>query len=175
MLENTAITERFEYSLLGKELKEQTDIAKNQCKSFKDKKNNVIDKRKDDISKEDVSDESKTVEKFEFILKDTNNNGRTTKSNSVKTRSSNINLHPLIIKLINAWKSVFKVDYGFDEVLDIFHEIDIIHREPNEYNPRTVNKINTKNEMLEYLNMLFNPTLVRKINNAKCKSYIGKN
>ena len=70
---------------------------------------------------------------------------------------------------------MFKVDYGFDEVLDIFHEIDIIHREPNEHNPRTVNKINTKNEMLEYLNMLFNPTLVRKINNAKYKSYISKN
>ena len=66
---------------------------------LKIKKNNVIDKRKDDISKKDVSDESKTVEKFEFILKDINNNGRTTKSNSVKTRSSNINLH---LKLINA-------------------------------------------------------------------------
>ena len=43
---------------------------------------------------------------------------------SVKSRDSNINLHSLIIKLIKAGKTVLKKDYGFDEVFNIFDEID---------------------------------------------------
>ena len=35
-------------------------------------------------------------------------------------------------------------DCGFEEVFDIFDEIDIIHHELNQYNPRTVNKINIR-------------------------------
>ena len=37
-----------------------------------------------------------------------NNNGRTTKPISFKTRGGNINLHPLIIRLLNAGKTVLK-------------------------------------------------------------------
>ena len=92
----------------------------------------------------------KKLKKFDAILKDLKSNGRTTKPISLKTRGSNINLHPLI-RLLNAGKTVLKNDYGFDEVFNIFDKIDIIHHELNEYNLKTVNKINTKNEMLEYL------------------------
>ena len=61
------------------------------------------------------SDESKTVKK----LKDMNNIGRITKPINVKIPGTNINLHPLIIKLINAGKTVLK-KYGFDESFNIF-------------------------------------------------------
>ena len=44
--------------------------------------------------------------------------------------------------------------YRFDEAFQIFDEIDIIRHELNEYHPRSVNKINTKNEMLEYLKII---------------------
>ena len=54
-----------------------------------------------------VSD-SKTVKKFDAILKGIKNNGRTTKPISVKSHGCNINLHPLIIKLINGGKTVVK-------------------------------------------------------------------
>lgn len=52
--------------------------------------------------------------------------------------------------------------------------------ELNGYNPKTANKINAKNEMLEYLkvmeqkliDMLSTPTVVRKINNGNYKGYV---
>ena len=53
-------------------------------------------------------------------LKDIKNNERTTKSISIKSRGSNINLHPLIIKLLDAEKTVVKKEYGFDETFNIF-------------------------------------------------------
>ena len=48
---------RIEYSPLGKELKAQTDTAKDQYKFLKDK-DNAIDNREEDISNQDVSNES---------------------------------------------------------------------------------------------------------------------
>ena len=77
---------------------------------------------------------------------------------------------------------MLKNDYGFDEVFNIFDKLDIIHHELNEYNLKTVNKINTKNEMLEYLKnmdwkLIYVPsthTLVSKINNTNYKGYANK-
>ena len=80
--------------------------------------------REEDISDEDKNDESETATSFDAILKDVKNIGRTTKPISVKSHGGNIYLHPLIIKLINAGKKVFKKDYGFDEACEIFDEID---------------------------------------------------
>ena len=46
---------------------------------LKIKKNNVIDKKEEDMSDEDKSDENKTIKNFDTILKDIKNIGRTTK------------------------------------------------------------------------------------------------
>ena len=43
---------------------------------------------------------------FDAILKDVKNIGSTTKPASVKSRGTNINPHPLEIKLINVGKNV---------------------------------------------------------------------
>ena len=43
LLKRAAAIKRFEYSLLSKELKAQTDITKDQYKFFKDQKNYAID------------------------------------------------------------------------------------------------------------------------------------
>ena len=64
---------------------------------------------------------------------------------SVKSRDSNINLHSLIIKLIKAGKTVLKKDYGFDEVFNIFDEIDNNRYELYKYITWTSNMINRKN------------------------------
>ena len=56
--------------LLRKELKAQNGTAKDQYKLFKDKKNNAIDKKEEDMSDNDKSDENKTVKNFDAILKD---------------------------------------------------------------------------------------------------------
>ena len=109
------------------------------------------------------------LKKFDAILKDLKSNGRTTKPISLKTRGSNM-------------KSGAQNDYGFDEVFNIFDKLDVIHHELNEYNLKTVNKINTKNEMLEYLKnmdwkLIYVPsthTLVSKINNTNYKGYANK-
>lgn len=62
----------------------------------------------------------------------------------IETRGSYINLHPLIIKLINAGKTVLKNDYVFDEVFNTFDKLNNCH-ELRKYNPRTSNMINRKN------------------------------
>ena len=62
----------------------------------------------------------------------------------VKNHGSNINLHPLTIRLLNPGKIVLKKDYEFDEEFDIFDEIDNICYVLNVYNPRTIDKINTR-------------------------------
>ena len=136
--------------------------------------------REEDISDEDKNDESETATRFDAILKDIKNIGRTTKPISVKSHGSNINLHPLIIKLINAGKKVLKKDYGFDEACEIFDEIDKNFDKRNEHNPRSSNMIIRKNEMLQYLklmewklvDMFSTPTFVRKINNDNYKDYV---
>ena len=77
-------------------------------------------------------------------LKDIKNNERTTKSISIKSRGSNINLHPLIIKLLDAEKTVVKKEYGFDETFNIFYETDNKRNKIYRYNPRALNKIEKK-------------------------------
>ena len=66
------------------------------------------DKRDEDISDKDKNDESKTAKKFDAISKDIKNNERTTKTISAKNHGRYINLHPLIIQLINAGKQCSK-------------------------------------------------------------------
>ena len=73
---------------------------------------------------EGKSDESETIKNFDVILKDIKNFGRTTKPISAKSHSSNVNLHPRIIKFLNAGKTVVKKGYESDEVFNIFDEID---------------------------------------------------
>ena len=73
---------------------------------------------------EGKSDESKTVKNFDVILKDIKNVGKTTKPISAKSHSSNVNLHPRIIKFLNAGKTVVKKGYESDEVFNIFDEVD---------------------------------------------------
>ena len=128
----------------------------------------------EDESDEDQCDESKLAKKFNAILKDIKNDGRTSKSINIKSHGNSINLYPLVIKLLNAGKSVIKKDYGFDKVFNIFHEIDNNCHKLHEYNPTTFNKINRKNEKLDYLKiikdnligMFSTPIIIRKINNA---------
>ena len=96
------------------------------------------------------------LHEFDAIIEDIKNNRKTTISISVKSHGSSINLLPLIIKLINAEKAVFKKDYGFNESFNIFDEIDKKRNKLNEYKPRAYNKISTKNAMLEYLKIMEN-------------------
>ena len=63
MLEKATPIERFEKSPLGKELKAQTDIPKDQYKFFKDQKNNITDNKEEDMGGEDRSDGSKITKK----------------------------------------------------------------------------------------------------------------
>ena len=105
------------------------------------------------ITEEDKSDNSQTVHKFDTILKDIKNNGRTTKP-LIIILDSNTNLYPLIIKSINARKLMLKKDYGLDKIFNIFDEIDDSRYKLHMYNPRTSNTINRKNEMLEYLKII---------------------
>ena len=66
--------------------------------------------------------------------------------------------------------------------LMLFDETDIFSYELDKYNPRTVNKINIKNEILEYLkimdwkliDMISYPAFVRKIKHANYKGYVNK-
>ena len=104
------------------------------------------------ITEEDKSDNSQTVHKFDTILKDIKNNGRTTKP-LIIILDSNTNLYPLIIKSINARKLMLKKDYGLDKIF-IFDEIDDSRYKLHMYNPRTSNMLNRKNEMLEYLKII---------------------
>ena len=104
------------------------------------------------ITEEDKSDNSQTVHKFDTILKDIKNNGRTTKP-LIIILDSNTNLYPLIIKSINARKLMLKKDYGLDKIF-IFDEIDDSRYKLHMYNPRTSNMINRKNEMPEYLKII---------------------
>ena len=67
----------------------------------------MIDNREEDMSDDNKSDESKIVKMFDAILKDVKNIGSTTKPASVKSRGTNINPHPLEIKLINVAKKRF--------------------------------------------------------------------
>ena len=82
---------------------------------------------------------------------------------------------------------MIKKNYGFYEAFDVSDETDnkrqqSLDNKCDEYNPRTVNDINTKNEMLEYLkimeykliDMFPTPTFIRKINNGNYNGYVNK-
>ena len=84
------------------------------------------------------------LKKFDAILKDINNNGKTTKLMSVESHNNNnINLHSLIRKLLNAEETFLKKGHRFDEAF-VFDEIDNKHNKCNEYKTSTSNKIKTK-------------------------------
>ena len=144
LLEKAATIKRFEYSSLGKELKAQTDIAKYQNNFLDDQKNNFIDENVDegeeDYTEEDESGESNITIEFDAIQKDIKNKGGgATKSVSVKSHGANINLHPLIIKSLNAEKAKLQKCYGFHEALSFFDEIDNKRNKLTEYKPRNCN------------------------------------
>ena len=153
MLEKAAALKRFEYSLLGKELKTQTGVAKDQYKFFKNQVNNFIDKKEEHEDKKEEDkreeDERKTVKNFDAILKDIKNNGKASKLLIIRTRGNIVSLRPLIIKLINARKTVLEKNYGFDIFLIILiikkHEtlttIPPIHVYVNRINNRLLFKI----------------------------------
>ena len=122
------------------------------------------DKREEEVERE-------IVKKFDAMLNDINNDGKTTKSLIIRTGDNINSLQPLIIKLLNARKTVLEKDYGFDKVFNIFDEIDNSYK-LQIHNPRTSTMINRKNEMLKYLeiirlrliDMLYTPSLIKKIN-----------
>ena len=89
-------------------MKKQDHVAKDQYKLLRELKDNVIHgNRKDDDNREqDKSGESNNTETFHAILVDIRNNGKTTNSISVKSRGSNINLHPPIMKLLNKEETI---------------------------------------------------------------------
>ena len=90
------------------------------------------------------------------MLKDVKNNGKTMKSICVKSHGNNINLHPVITKLLNAEKVMLKKNmnlmhfyafYIFDKIRDKYNKF-------NEYRPKSDNNINKKNAILEYLKII---------------------
>ena len=73
-------------------------------------------------------------DELDAILKDIDNNGRTTKPISVKRQDGNINLHPLLIKLL-------KAEFEFDKTFNIFNEIDNKRYKLRQYNSRTLTNL----------------------------------
>ena len=61
-----------------------------------------------------------------------------------------MNLYSLTTKLLKAEKTMLKYEYGFDEIFNIFDEIENNRNKPNDYKPRQFNMTNTKNKILEY-------------------------
>ena len=78
LFEKTSTIQRFEYLLLGSE--KQTDITEGQHKFFKHQINVNNNNREEDESVEDKSGKSRIAGRFDAILKDMNNKGKTTKS-----------------------------------------------------------------------------------------------
>ena len=79
LLEKATTIKKFEYLPLSSDLKMQTEIAKDQCKLFKDQKNNVThsNREDDDNLENNMSVESNIDKKFDAILE--RNNRKTTK------------------------------------------------------------------------------------------------
>ena len=127
-----------------------------------------------------MSDESTTAKGYNMILEDIKNNRKITKHISIKSHGININLRPLINKLLNTEKMVLRKDYGFDETFNIFDEIDNMRNRLYAYKPKASNTINTNNKLLEYLKimegklteMFSSPDIIRKINIANCEGHI---
>ena len=131
----------------------------------------LFDKTGEDERGEEDKREEEVVKKFDAMLNDIKNDGKTTKPLIIRTGDNINSLQPLIIKLLNARKTVLEKDYGFDKVFNIFDEIDNSYK-LQIHNPRTSTMINRKNEMLKYLeiirlrliDMLYTPSLIKKIN-----------
>ena len=131
----------------------------------------LFDKTEEDERGEEDKREEEVVKKFDAMLNDIKNDGKTTKPLIIRTGDNINSLQPLIIKLLNARKTVLEKDYGFDKVFNIFDEIDNSYK-LQIHNPRTSTMINRKNEMLKYLeiirlrliDMLYTPSLIKKIN-----------
>ena len=77
---------------------------------------------------------------------------------------------------------MLKKDYEFDEVFNIFDELDDNRCYFHKYNPRTSNVITKNNEMLEYLKIsewkLIDTSstasvVEKKLNNASYKGYVN--
>ena len=119
---------------------------------------------------------------FDAISKDVKNIGWNSKPISIKSHVTNINLNPLIIKLINKGKKVLKKGHGFDKAFNIFDEIDNNCYKLHVYNPSTFNMISWKNEMQKYLKIMewklsdvfSTPGINRKINDDYYKGYVNK-
>ena len=77
---------------------------KRPMQTFKRLKDNLINNNRGngDNRKEDKSDKNNITQEFHSVLKEVRNNGKTTKSASVKNRGNSINLHHLIKKLLNS-------------------------------------------------------------------------
>ena len=117
LLEKAASMKRFEYSPLSKELRAQTDIEKDKCKLSKGQMNVSNRNRGEEMSYEsEVPKRLTQSEKTNFF-------GKTAKQISVKSCGSNNSLHPPIIKLLNERKTAFEKFYEFDELFEIFDEI----------------------------------------------------
>ena len=86
----------------------------------------------------------------------------------------------MITKLINAKKAVLKKDYEFHKVFDILDELNSMRSKLYEYKPVASNKIDIKNNLLEYLkkmegeliDMFSNPSIIKEVNNASGKEYM---
>ena len=97
------------------------------------------------ITEEDKDGESNITKEFDAILKDIKDNGKTVRLISVKSHGNNIDLHPLMINLLNAEKMVLEKDYRFDEGFNTFDETDNKPNKSSEYKPRIkLNKINAE-------------------------------
>ena len=123
LLQKAVTIKRFEYSLLGKEFKAQTDIAKYQFKLLIPKNiafdiNNKYRNNRED----NKSDESNITKGFDAILKDLKNNGKSTIS--IRVTICNVSLFSVVIKLVSTEKVVLKKDHGSNEAFNILDEID---------------------------------------------------
>ena len=138
-------------------------------KTEEDERGKEDERREGDKREEEVARE--IVKKFDAMLNDIKNDGKTKKSLIIRTGDNINSLQPLIIKLLNARKTVLEKLYGFHKEFNIFDDIDNSYK-LQMHNPRTSTMIDRKDEMLEYLeiirlrliDMLYTPSLNKKIN-----------
>ena len=101
----------------------------------------------------------------------------TTKLISVKSHVKNINLHPLIIKFLNAEKTILQKDYRFGEAFNDFAGTDNKLDKLKKHKTKNFKKTKTKNVMLQYLrimedklfDMCSTPSIIKNVNNANYK------
>ena len=123
-----------------------------------------------------MSDESDITKAFGILSQDIKNNGKTTKSISVKGLSNTINLYPLIIKLQSAEKTELQKHYGFEKAFNIFDEIDNKCNKLNEYKSKKKIDVKYKGYFDKKLNELMyrDPHRIKEIINAFKFKRLGK-